>query len=123
MSPLHTDDGFISLWTFGLCVNFVEVGGAPGGQMIQARCAGARLELLFANGSLPLRNELSGGRFRAALMEINFDDRMVQRLIWLILDRHPTTAIDPFGVGGFIALEWWLVGRKPSGNRGTHGIR
>lgn len=27
------------------------------------------------------------------------------------------------GVGGFIALEWWLVGRKPSGNRGTHGIR
>jgi hypothetical protein len=78
--------------------------GAPGGQLIQARCAGARLELLFANGSLPLRNELSGGRFRAALMEINFDDRMVQRLIWLILDRHPTTAIDPFGVGGFIGL-------------------
>ncbi len=78
--------------------------GAPGGQMIQARCAGTRLELLFVNGNLPLRNELSGGRLRAALMEINFDDRMVQRLIWPILDRHPTTAIDPFGVGGFIGL-------------------
>ncbi|BDG70501.1 hypothetical protein Rmf_04300 [Roseomonas fluvialis] len=79
-------------------------GGGPGGQMIQARCAGPRLELLFANGSLPLRNELSESRLRAALMEINFDDRVVQRLIWQILDRHPTTAIDPFGVGGFIGL-------------------
>jgi hypothetical protein len=27
------------------------------------------------------------------------------------------------GACGFIALEWWLVGRKPFGTRGTHGIR
>lgn len=27
------------------------------------------------------------------------------------------------GVVVFIVLEWWLVGRKPSGTRGTHGIR
>jgi hypothetical protein len=27
------------------------------------------------------------------------------------------------GVGIFIALEWWLVGRKPSRSRGSHGIR
>ncbi len=27
------------------------------------------------------------------------------------------------GIGAFIALEWWLVGRKPSDSRGTHGIR
>jgi hypothetical protein len=27
------------------------------------------------------------------------------------------------GVGVFIALEWWLVDRKPSSTRGTHGIR
>jgi hypothetical protein len=79
-------------------------GGAPGGQLIQARCSGSRLELLFANGRLPLRNELSEGRLQAALMEINFDDRVVQRLIWQILERHPTTAIEPFGVGGLIGL-------------------
>ena len=27
------------------------------------------------------------------------------------------------GVSTFIALEWWLVGRKPSATRGTHGLR
>ncbi len=27
------------------------------------------------------------------------------------------------GVGVFIGLEWWLVGRKPSRTRGSHGIR
>jgi hypothetical protein len=27
------------------------------------------------------------------------------------------------GVGLFIVLEWWLVGRKPSGTRGSHGVR
>jgi hypothetical protein len=27
------------------------------------------------------------------------------------------------GVGTFIALEWWLVGRRPSSTRGTHGLR
>jgi hypothetical protein len=26
------------------------------------------------------------------------------------------------GVVVFIALEWWLVGRKRSGHRGTHGL-
>jgi hypothetical protein len=27
------------------------------------------------------------------------------------------------GVITFIALEWWLVGRRPFGTRSTHGLR
>lgn len=72
--------------------------------MFQIRCVGQRLEFLFMNGRTPLRNELSQGRIRAALMEINFDDRTVQRLIWPLSDRQPGLAIDPNELSGLIAV-------------------
>jgi hypothetical protein len=70
----------------------------------QIRCVGQRLQVLFENSRLPLRNELSEGRVRAALMEINIDDRVVHRLMWQIAERYPDTAVDPFLAGPLIAL-------------------
>lgn len=75
-----------------------------GEPMFQIRCAGPRLEFLFLNGRTPLRNELSQGRVRAALMEINFDDRSVQRLMWPLSDRQPGLAVDPRDLSGLVAL-------------------
>jgi hypothetical protein len=72
--------------------------------MFQIRCKGRRLEFLFVNGGTPLRNELSQGRVRAALMEINFDDRSVQRLIWPLSDRQVGLAIDPHELSGLVAV-------------------
>lgn len=72
--------------------------------MFQMRCIGPRLEFLFVNGRTPLRNELSQGRVRAALMEINFDDRSVQRLMWPLSDRQVGLAMDPRDMSGLVAV-------------------